>query len=49
MFDLIFQRLQDASRNLPAKLPEQLCTSAQAALNAMDAHSNCWFNLVKRR
>ncbi len=35
--------LQDASRNLTAKLPEKLCAStprANAALNAKDAHSH---------
>ncbi len=43
------QRLQDASRNLPAKLPEKLCAPrAKAALNANDAHNKCWFNLVNR-
>ncbi len=45
------QCLQDASRNLPAKLPEKLCASApraKAALNAKDAHTKCWFNLVNR-
>ncbi len=39
----IFPRLQDASRDLPAKLPEKLCASApraKAALNAKDSHTN---------
>ncbi len=43
----LYQRLQDASRNQPAKLPEKLCASApraKAALNAQDAHTKCWFN-----
>ncbi len=46
------QRLQDASRNLPAKLPEKLCSSApraKAALNTKDGHTKCWFHLVNRR
>ncbi len=45
------QRLQDASRNLPAKLPEKLCSSApraKAALNTKDVHTKCWFHLVNR-
>ncbi len=43
----LWQRLKDASRNLT----EKLCASApraKAALNAMDGHTNCWFNLVNR-
>ncbi len=47
----LWQRLQDASRNLPVKLPEKLCTSApraKAALNAKVGHTKCWFNLVNR-
>ncbi len=47
----MWQRLQDASRNLPAKLPEKLCASApraKAALNTKDAHTKGLFNLVKR-
>ncbi len=43
------RRLQDASRKLPAKLPEKLCSSApraKAALNTKDGHTKCWFNLV---
>ncbi len=45
----LWQRLQDASRELPAKLPEKLRASApmvNAALNAKDGHTKCWFNLV---
>ncbi len=45
----LWQHLQDASRNLPAKLPEKLRTSApraKAALNAKDGHTKCWFNIV---
>ncbi len=47
----LWQRLQDASRNLPAKLPEKLCASApraKPALNAKDGHTKCCFNLVNR-
>ncbi len=47
----LWQRLQDASRNLPAKLPEKLCASApraKAALNTKNGHTKCWFNLVNR-
>ncbi len=47
----LWQHLQDASRNLPAKLPGKLCASApraKAALNAKDGHTKCWFNLVNR-
>ncbi len=42
----LWQRLQDASRDLPAKLPEKLCASApraKAALNAKDGHTKGWF------
>ncbi len=45
------KRLQDASRNLPSKLPEKLCSSApraKIALNAKDGHTRCWFNLINR-
>ncbi len=45
----LWQCLQDASRNLPAKLPEKLCSSApraKSASNTNDAHTKCWFNLV---
>ncbi len=46
----LWQHLQDASRDLPAKLPEKkLCTSAcraKAALNAKDGVNKCWFNLI---
>ncbi len=47
----LWQHLQDASRNLPAKLPEKLYSSApraKAALSTKDAHTKCWFNLVDR-
>ncbi len=40
----LWQRLQDASRDLLAKSPEKLCASAprvKAALNAKDAHTKC--------
>ncbi len=40
----LWQRLQDASRDLPAKLPEKLCTSAprtKAALNAKGGYTKC--------
>ncbi len=39
--EALWQHLQNASRNLPAKLPEKLSTSApraKAALNAKDGH-----------
>jgi len=42
----LWQRLQDASRNVHAKIPGKLCLSApraKAALNAKDAHTKCWF------
>ncbi len=45
----LWQRLQDASRNVHAKPNEKLCSSApraKAALNAKDAHTKCWFNLA---
>ncbi len=38
-----WQRLQNASRNLPAKLPEKLCANAPRAksdLNAKDGYSH---------
>ncbi len=47
----LWQRLQDVSRELAAKLPEKLCSSApraKAALNAKEGHTKCWFNLVNR-
>ncbi len=46
-----WQRLQDASRDLRAELPEKLSTStprAKAALNAKDGHTKCWFNLIDK-
>ncbi len=44
-----WQRRRGASRHLPAKRPEKLCSSApraKADLNAKDGHTKCWFNLV---
>ncbi len=46
----LWQRLQNALWDLPAKLPEKLCASApraKTALNAKDGHTKCWLHLVK--
>ncbi len=42
-----WQRLQDASRELPEKLSTST-PRAKAALNAKDGHTKCWFNLIDK-